>query len=131
MVGRPSGWPVVNRLAVRQWNSELKSLEFLAIPGIRSLAAVGTSVAPVQPELQMPRSSQHSINSGDLDISSAGLQSNLQLHRDHLICSHCAHPLECVEQSRHSGSWLGSLLCPNCRNEYLYAYRWGRLMRRG
>jgi hypothetical protein len=47
-----------------------------------------------------------------------------------LICSHCKYPLECVEQSRRAGSWLGSLLCPNCRNEYLYAYRWGRLMRK-
>jgi hypothetical protein len=47
-----------------------------------------------------------------------------------LVCSHCKYPLECVEQSRRAGSWLGSLLCPNCRNEYLYAYRWGRLMRK-
>jgi len=50
--------------------------------------------------------------------------------RGTLICSHCAYPLECVEQNRRAGSWLGSLLCPNCRNEYLYAYRWGRLMRK-
>jgi hypothetical protein len=79
----------------------------------------------------MARSSLYATNSRDLDISSAGLQSNARLQKEQLICSHCAHPLECVEQSRHSGSWLGSLLCPNCRNEYLYAYRWGRLMRRG
>ena len=83
----------------------------------------------LQAEIEMRRS-QHSLNSRDLDISSAGLQSNLRMQRD-LNCSHCGYPLECVEQSRHSGSWLGSLLCPNCRNEYLYAYRWGRLMRRG
>ena len=76
------------------------------------------------------RRAQDFTNSRHLDLSSAGLQSNLQMQGD-LICLHCGHPLECVEQSRHSGSWLGSLLCPNCRNEYLYAYRWGRLMRRG
>jgi len=45
-------------------------------------------------------------------------------------CAQCEYPLECVEQSRRAGSWLGSLICPNCRSEYLYAYRWGRLMRR-
>ncbi len=77
------------------------------------------------------RRSSHSLDtSRDLEISSAGLQSSPQMQRPHLKCSHCEHPLECVEQSRRSGSWLGSLICPNCRSEYLYAYRWGRLMRR-
>jgi hypothetical protein len=61
-------------------------------------------------------------------MSPAGLSSTGQ--ENHLTCSHCKYPLECVEQSRRAGSWLGSLLCPNCRNEYLYAYRWGRLMRK-
>ena len=53
--------------------------------------------------------------------------------RDHarrrpLACAHCEHPLECVEQNRRLGTWLGSFMCPNCRSEYFYAYRWGRLL---
>jgi hypothetical protein len=72
----------------------------------------------------MRRSPQPYSPSVDLDI--AGLHADGQS----LICSRCKYPLECVEQSRRAGSWLGSLLCPNCRNEYLYAYRWGRLMRK-
>jgi len=77
----------------------------------------------------MRRSPLQSINSHDQDISAAGLHSSLQ-HGSDFICAQCANPLECVEQSRRAGSWLGSLICPNCRSEYLYAYRWGRLMRR-
>jgi hypothetical protein len=38
--------------------------------------------------------------------------------------------LECVEQNRRSGTWVGSFICPNCRSEYFYAYRWGRLLRK-
>lgn len=49
-------------------------------------------------------------------------------HGRHLSCSHCTHALECVEQNRRSGTWLGSFICPNCRSEYFYAYRWGRLV---
>jgi hypothetical protein len=77
----------------------------------------------------MRRSPHQSISSHDRDISAAGLQSGLP-YRSDFICAQCAYPLECVEQSRRAGSWLGSLICPNCRSEYLYAYRWGRLMRR-
>jgi len=47
-----------------------------------------------------------------------------------LTCAHCAYGLECVEQNRRLGSWVGSFICPNCRSEYLYAYRWGRLLRK-
>jgi hypothetical protein len=47
-----------------------------------------------------------------------------------LVCLQCASPLECVEQNRRAGTWVGSLMCPHCRSEYLYAYRWGRLLRR-
>jgi len=47
-----------------------------------------------------------------------------------LTCTRCAHAMECVEQNRRSGTWVGSFICPNCRGEYLYAYRWGRLLKR-
>jgi hypothetical protein len=47
-----------------------------------------------------------------------------------LNCSRCDYTLECVEQNRRSGTWLGSFICPNCRSEYFYAYRWGRLMQK-
>ena len=78
----------------------------------------------------MRRSPHQSINSRDQEISAAGLHSGGQARRADFICAQCQNPLECVEQSRRAGSWLGSLICPNCRSEYLYAYRWGRLMRR-
>lgn len=48
----------------------------------------------------------------------------------HLLCEHCEHTLECVDQSRRSGTWLGSFMCPNCRSEYFYAYRWQRLVKK-
>ena len=51
-------------------------------------------------------------------------------HRRGISCPLCSHRLECVEQNRRSGAWLGLLLCPNCRSEYLYAYRSGRLSSR-
>jgi hypothetical protein len=54
-----------------------------------------------------------------------------QLHGRALTCAHCTHGLECVEQNRRAGTWVGSFLCPNCRSEYLYAYRWGRLLEKG
>jgi len=66
----------------------------------------------------------------DLGIASAALQSGYQMRSPHLNCSVCEYPLECVEQNRRSGTWLGSFICPNCRSEYFYAYRWGRLMRK-
>lgn len=47
-----------------------------------------------------------------------------------LTCSHCSYGLECVEQNRRSGTWVGSFICPNCRSEYFYAYRWGRLLQK-
>ena len=45
-----------------------------------------------------------------------------------LKCVHCDRPLECIEQSRRSGTWLGSLLCLYCRREYFYAFQWGQLI---
>ena len=63
-------------------------------------------------------------------MANAGLQSSNLVRSLHLNCGHCAYALECVEQSRSSGTWLGSFICPNCRNEYFYAYRWGRLGRK-
>lgn len=59
-----------------------------------------------------------------------GLQAEVRLRGPQLTCSRCQHALDWVEQSRRSGSWLGSLICANCRSEYFYAYRWGRLVRR-
>lgn len=52
------------------------------------------------------------------------------LHGRALTCVHCTYGLECVEQNRRSGTWVGSFICPNCRSEYLYAYRWGRLLKK-
>lgn len=78
----------------------------------------------------MRRSHNQSINSSEQNLSSAGLHAGFHARRSDFVCAQCAYPLECVEQSRRAGSWLGSLICPNCRSEYLYAYRWGRLMRR-
>jgi hypothetical protein len=46
------------------------------------------------------------------------------------MCVHCMHSLECVEQNRRSGTWVGSFICPNCRSEYFYAYRWGKLLKK-
>ena len=71
-----------------------------------------------------------SSTSPDPGVAAAGLQSEYQLRSPHLQCSHCEYPIECVEQNRRSGTWLGSFICPNCRSEYFYAYRWGRLMRK-
>jgi len=66
---------------------------------------------------------------------STGVHGSGELHgaalsHRHLQCAHCDHALECVEQNRRSGTWLGSFICPNCRSEYFYAYRWGRLLRK-
>lgn len=47
-----------------------------------------------------------------------------------LTCSLCSNDLACVEQNRRDGAWLGSYICPRCRSEYFYAYRWGRLLRK-
>jgi hypothetical protein len=52
------------------------------------------------------------------------------LHGRALTCVHCTYGLECVEQNRRSGTWVGSFICPNCRSEYFYAYRWGRLLKK-
>lgn len=65
-----------------------------------------------------------------LGLASAGLQPHLQIRSLHLDCGQCGHTLECVAQSRQSGTWLGSFMCPSCRGEYFYAYRWGRLVRK-
>lgn len=63
-------------------------------------------------------------------VAGAGLHAEAQMRTPTLNCVHCEHPLECVDQHRRSGTWLGSYMCPNCRSEYFYAYRWGRLMRK-
>lgn len=77
---------------------------------------------PRHPDLQTP------ANAGRL--ATAGLQSDYHIGALHLNCGHCSYTLECVEQNRRSGTWLGSFICPNCRSEYFYAYRWGRLVRK-
>jgi hypothetical protein len=71
-----------------------------------------------------------------LDTAATGRLAEAHLHSDyhsgalHLNCGHCSYSLECVDQNRRSGAWLGSFICPNCRSEYFYAYRWGRLVRK-
>ena len=65
------------------------------------------------------------VHAGAID-----LQAEAHLHGRALTCSHCTYGLECVEQNRRSGTWVGSFICPNCRSEYFYAYRWGRLLKK-
>jgi hypothetical protein len=116
---------VVNRLAVRQ---RLRKRKIAEIPNdIALLAPLTCGHACCSLYVGSMRTSGRHSGSSEHDEFSAALQSG---GAGSLICSHCAYPLECVEQNRRAGSWLGSLLCPNCRNEYLYAYRWGRLMRK-
>ena len=72
----------------------------------------------------MPRShSALSSESGDTSHTDA-------IHGRALTGVQCAYGLECVEQNRRSGTWVGSFVCPNCRSEYFYAYRWGRLLKK-
>ncbi len=66
-------------------------------------------------------------------VAMSGLRTAAAAYRSverHLRCSHCEHPLECLDKTRRSGTWLGSFMCPNCRSEYFYAYRWGRLVQK-
>jgi hypothetical protein len=69
-----------------------------------------------------------------MGVSSAPAGADFQAvrtpHGRHLSCEHCQYALECVDQSRRTGTWLGSFICPNCRSEYFYAYRWGRLVKK-
>jgi hypothetical protein len=71
-----------------------------------------------------------SVVATELDAAAVGLHSGYHADTRNLQCSRCDYPLECLEQNRRSGSWLGSLICPNCRSEYFYAYRWRRLTRK-
>jgi len=77
----------------------------------------------------MPRAHTSGQTSG-FHFASAGLQADTDLRTPQLHCETCEYPLECVEQNRRSGTWLGSFMCPNCRSEYFYAYRWGRLVQK-
>lgn len=77
----------------------------------------------------MPRA-HSSIGAAASAHASTDLHADAQLHGRVLTCGHCAYGLECVEQNRRSGTWVGSFICPNCRTEYFYAYRWGRLLKK-
>ncbi|HYT75630.1 MAG TPA: hypothetical protein VEL79_12820 [Vicinamibacterales bacterium] len=77
----------------------------------------------------MPRA--HSSNAAVSGDHANDLHTAAHLHGRALTCVHCTHGLECVEQNRRSGTWVGSFICPNCRSEYFYAYRWGRLLKKG
>ncbi len=74
----------------------------------------------------MPRAYSSIAAVSDLRVARSGYD----LLGRHLHCSHCEHPLECLDKTRRSGTWLGSFMCPNCRSEYFYAYRWGRLVQK-
>jgi hypothetical protein len=77
----------------------------------------------------MPRA--HSSIGPDSGAHAASdLLADAHLHGRVLTCGHCTYGLECVEQNRRSGTWVGSFICPNCRSEYFYAYRWGRLLKK-
>jgi hypothetical protein len=75
----------------------------------------------------MPRA-HSSIGSVSGAQPASEVHADAHLHGRALTCANCTYGLECVEQNRRAGSWVGSFLCPNCRSEYLYAYRWGRLL---
>jgi len=77
----------------------------------------------------MPRA-HSSLGATAAAHTSASLQADAHLHGRALTCVHCNYGLECVEQNRRSGTWVGSFICPNCRSEYFYAYRWGRLLKK-
>jgi hypothetical protein len=77
----------------------------------------------------MPRA-HSSIGAASVAQAASDLHAEAHLHGPALICGHCTHGLECVEQNRRSGTWVGSFICPNCRSEYFYAYRWGRLLKK-
>lgn len=62
--------------------------------------------------------------------AAASIHADAHLANRALTCAQCRHGLECVEQNRRSGSWVGSFICPNCRSEYFYAYRWGKLLKK-
>lgn len=77
----------------------------------------------------MPRA-QTSISSDSGARRVPELTAEPHLHGRAMTCVHCMHGLECVEQNRRSGTWVGSFICPNCRSEYFYGYRWGRLLKK-
>ena len=77
----------------------------------------------------MPRA-HSSLGSVSGAHAASDLQTGAYLHGRALTCARCMHGLECVEQNRRSGTWVGSFICPNCRSEYFYAYRWGRLLKK-
>jgi hypothetical protein len=77
----------------------------------------------------MPRG-HSSIATAPNAHAASDLHAGATIHGRALTCLHCTYGLECVEQSRRSGTWLGSFICPNCRSEYFYAYRWGRLLKK-
>jgi hypothetical protein len=72
---------------------------------------------------------QSSLASGAGTQATADPQAGAQ-HGRAMTCAHCMYTLECVEQNRRSGTWVGSFICPNCRSEYFYAYRWGTLSKK-
>jgi hypothetical protein len=77
----------------------------------------------------MPRA--HSAIATDTGThAAADIHADAHLHGRALTCAHCMRGLECVEQNRRSGTWVGSFICPNCRSEYFYAYRWGKLLKK-
>jgi hypothetical protein len=83
----------------------------------------------VDGENQMPRA-HSSLGATAAAHTAADVHADAHLHGRALTCAHCTYGLECVEQNRRSGTWVGSFICPNCRSEYFYAYRWGRLLKK-
>jgi len=77
----------------------------------------------------MPRA-HSSIGATSAAHTAADFHADATVHGRALTCAHCMHHLECVEQNRRSGTWVGSFMCPNCRSEYFYAYRWGKLLKK-
>jgi hypothetical protein len=76
----------------------------------------------------MPRA--HSPIGVSAAPEAADSHGDAHLHGRALTCVQCTHGLECVEQNRRSGTWVGLFICPNCRSEYFYAYRWGKLLKK-
>lgn len=62
--------------------------------------------------------------------SAVALDPQPQVRGGDMSCAQCGHRLECLDHQERAGTWLGSFMCPSCRSEYFYAYRWGRLVRK-
>lgn len=114
----PARWPPPD--GVFQQGTPDDSLRFAPRPRGHRCCSTDVGVLTHMPHVRLPAESSSAVVAG----------ADPHSHGSSLNCQQCKGPLECVDQNRRSGTWLGSFMCPNCRSEYFYAYRWGRLLRR-